>query len=171
MGRPLKIKKTTTVDIAFPAKGTLTNPDLPDTLNSDEYIGVLGGVGNGGGVATTAYPVLKVRAYIAGASEDDAFILRQKGSTKYLVEDVNGNQGVCVLANEADGVLSEGNMNITFTTGDSTATTIKRLTNKYAIDYSDNKYLVNFWTDEGTVIKSGTTGSTYTLGIVEKYTT
>jgi 6-phosphogluconolactonase/glucosamine-6-phosphate isomerase/deaminase len=74
-----------------------------------------------------------------------------------------------VLADEADGALTEGNMNITFTTGDSTATTIKRLTNKYALDFSDNKYVINFWTDEGTLTKSGTASDTYQLGIAEKY--
>jgi len=80
------------------------------------------------------------------------------------------NTGVCILADEADGALSAGNMNITFTLGDSTAVNIARLTNRYALDYSDNRYLVNFFTDEGTQIKSGTAGTTLEIGIVENYT-
>jgi hypothetical protein len=132
-------------------------------------VGVVGGVR---AAASTTYPVLKVRVFITDESaEEDGVILRQKGSTKYLVlGDSTGNIGVCTLANEADGALTEGNMNITFTTGDSTATTIKRLTNKYALDFSDNKYVINFWTDEGTLTKSGTASDTYSLAIAEKFT-
>lgn len=174
MGRPLKIKKTTTTDIGFNPWSALTAPVIPTGFtpsSATEYGGVVGGVGDGGGVATSTYPVVKCRVYITGESEDDGFIIRQKGSTKYLVEDTSGNQGVCTLADELDGALSEGNMNITLTTGDSTAVTIARLTNKFALDYSDNRYAVNFFTDEGTEIKSGSEPSTaLALGIVEKYT-
>ena len=174
MGRPLKIKKTTTKDIGFNPWSSLTAPVVPEGFTPDsatEYAGVVGGVGNGGGVATTTYPVVKCRVYITGYSEDDGFIIRQKGSTSYLVQDTSGNQGTCYLADEADGALTAGNMNITFTTGDSTATTIKRLTNRYALDYSDNRYAVNFFTDEGTEIKSGAANNTtIDLAIVEKYT-
>jgi hypothetical protein len=44
--------------------------------------------------------------------------------------------------------------------GDSTSITISKLTNKFALDYSSPpvRYAVNFFTDEGTEIKSGTTG-------------
>ena len=174
MGRPLKIKKSTTVDIGFNPFSVLTAPVVPTgfTPNSaTEYEGVVGGVGNGGGVASATYPVVKCRVYITGQSEADGFILRQKGSTKYLVEDTSGNQGVCVLADEADGALSEGNMNITMSIGDSTAVNIAKLTNKFALDYSDNRYAVNFFTDEGTAIKSGSEpGVNLALSIVEKYT-
>jgi len=112
MGRPLKIKKSTTKDIGFNAWNALTNPVFPATFNADQFAGVVGGVGNSGGVATAAYPVVKCRVFITGFSEADGFILRQKGSTKYLVEDTAGNQGVCVLANEAASSLTAGNMNI-----------------------------------------------------------
>jgi hypothetical protein len=228
MGRPLKIKKTTTVDIGFNAIASLTNPVYPDTLSGTEFIGVVGGAN--ASVATAAYPVVKARARISGA-EDDAYIITQKGSTKYLVATVSAvndedlvvgatyrilsvgstnwaacgasdsnaavgdiftatavgsgtgtaqRVGVCVLANQADGTLSVGNMNITFSTGDSTAQLISRLTNKFALDYATppNRYLVNFFTDEGTEIKSGTTGAgnvsgqqnILDLAIVENFT-
>jgi hypothetical protein len=228
MGRPLKIKKTTTVDIGFNAIASLTNPVYPDTLSGTEFIGVVGGAN--ASVATAAYPVVKARARISGA-EDDAYIITQKGSTKYLVATVSAvndedlvvgatyrilsvgstnwaacgasdsnaavgdiftatavgagtgtaqRVGICVLANQADGTLSVGNMNITFSTGDSTAQLISRLTNKFALDYATppNRYLVNFFTDEGTEIKSGTTGAgnvsgqqnILDLAIVENFT-
>lgn len=182
MGRPLKIKKSTTSDIGFNPFSVLTAPVVPAGFtpsSATEYEGAVGGEGNGGGVATTSYPVVKCRVYITGESEEDGWIIRQKGSTKYLVEGaVSTVQGVCTLADEADGALTEGNMNITFTLNDSTATTVAKLTNKFIIDYSDNRYAVNFFTDEGTVLKSGAEAETFAnttgaldLAIIEKYTT
>jgi hypothetical protein len=230
MGRPLKIKKSTTSDIGFNALDSLTNPvypTTPTTFGGTEYLGVVGGAN--ASVATAAYPVVKCRAFIVG-SEDDAYIITQKGTTKYQVATVSAvndedmvagrayriltvgdtnwaavggsisaavgdvftataagagtgtvqNVGTCVLANQADGALSLGNMNITFSTGDSTAQTISRLTNKFALDYSTPpvRYAVNFFSDEGFEVKSGTTGAVnasgqqnrVSLAIVENYT-
>jgi hypothetical protein len=117
--------------------------------------------------------------FITGFSEADGYIIRQKGSTKYLVTD-GTNTGVCTLANEADTSLTSGNMNITFTFGDSSATLISKLTNKFMLDYSSPpvRYATNFFTDEGQQIKSGTSGQANTatqqnlldVGIVENYT-
>lgn len=176
MGRPLKIKKTTTKDIGFNPFSVLTAPVVPTgfTPNSaTEYAGVVGGEGAGGGVATSTYPVVKCRVFITGQSEDDGWIVRQKGTTKYLVEDASGNQGVCVLSNEADTSLSEGNMTISYSLNDSSLVRISKLTNKFALDYSSPpvRVAVNFFTDEGTEIKSGTRGQTLDLGIVESYIT
>ena len=179
MGRPLKIKKSTTKDIGFNAFDQLTNPVFPATFNTDQYAGVVGGEGNGGGVATTAYPVVKCRVFITGQSEEDGWIVRQKGTIKYLVEGASsGIQGVCVLANQAQGALTAGNMNISYSADDSSEVLIAKLTNKFALDYSDVRYAVNFFTDEGTTIKSGTTGQANTATqqnlldyvIVENYT-
>jgi hypothetical protein len=231
MGRPLKIKKSTTGDIGFNALDSLTNPvypSTPTTFGGTEYLGVVGGAN--ASVATAAYPVVKCRAFIVGA-EDDAYIITQKGSTKYQVATITAvndedmvagrayriltvgdtnwaavgasvsnaavgdvftataagagtgtvqNVGTCVLANQADGALTLGNMNITFSTGDSTAQTISRLTNRFALDYSTPpvRYAVNFFSDEGEEVKSGTTGAVnasgqqnrVSLAIVENYT-
>jgi hypothetical protein len=230
MGRPLKIKKSTTSDIGFNAIDTLTNPVYPSdptTFGGTEYLGVVGGAN--ASVATAAYPVVKCRAFIVTA-EDDAYIITQKGSTKYQVATVTAvndedmvagrayrilsvgdtnwaavggsssanvgdvftataagagtgtvqNVGTCVLADQADGALTLGNMNITFSTGDSTAQTISRLTNRFALDYSTPpvRYAVNFFSDEGFEVKSGTTGAVNASGqqnrvdlaIVENFT-
>jgi hypothetical protein len=230
MGRPLKIKKSTTGDIGFNALDSLTNPvypSTPTTFGGTEYLGVVGGAN--ASVATSAYPVVKCRAFIVGA-EDDAYIITQKGSIKYQVATITAvndedmvagrayrilsvgdtnwaavggsssaavgdvftataagagtgtvqNVGTCVLANQADGALTLGNMNITFSTGDSTAQTISRLTNRFALDYSTPpvRYAVNFFSDEGEEVKSGTTGAVnasgqqnrVSLAIVENYT-
>ena len=232
MGRPLKIKESTTVDIGFNAFSVLTSPVYPDTFTGTEYAGVVGGAN--ANVATSAYPVVKARAYLPDAdtsAEDDAYIITQKGTTKYLVATVSaindedlvaGNTyriltvgttdwrsvgattanpavgdvftatgvgagtgtvqqvGVCALANLTDGNLTEGTMNITFSTGDSTATTVSRLTNKFVYDYSTPpvRYAANFFTDEGILVKSGTSGGANVSGqqnqldlaIVENYT-
>ena len=179
MGRPLKIKKTTTVDIGFNAWDQLTNPVYNDTFNSDQFLGVVGGNDSAGTLATAAYPVVKCRVFITGFSEADGYIIRQKGATKYLVTD-GTNTGVCTLANEAYTTLTSGNMNITFTFSDSSATLISKLTNKFMLDYSTPpvRYATNFFTDEGQQIKSGTSGQANTatqqnlldVGIVENYT-
>jgi hypothetical protein len=258
MGRPLKIQKIIStgnpgVDNGYPNFGSLTNPvyNSADTLNSAEFIGVVGGSNT---VDTAAFPTVKCRVFITGISaEEDGYILRQKGAHKYLVGgttsrtalvsgvsyritvvgDTDWNSyglygtaavgtvftatsvlantgtgrvnavGVCVLSSEADSSLTEGNMNITYSVGDSTATNISKLTNKFlqnfaggatggsantgdvwaAADTVDNvAFVANFFTDEGTMAKSGAevttwgangseqnSGGTLDLGIVENY--
>jgi hypothetical protein len=170
MGRPLKIKEISEtpgpgVDIGFNGVDTLTAP-VVSPLTGDEYFGVVGG-GAGGGIATIAYPTVKCRVKIGTNSEADGYIIRQKGATKYLVSD-GTNTGICILANKADGALADGEMNIQLTAGDSTLVNIARLTNKFALDYSNNRYVVNFFGD-GSQIKSGTAGQAVTLGIVEQF--
>ena len=99
MGRPLKIKKisesaynSTTganpgVDIGFNALISLTNPVTPSNVwTGTEYLGVVGGT-QPPTVATAAYPVVKVRVFVTGFAEADGYIIRQKGSRKFLVAD------------------------------------------------------------------------------------
>jgi len=227
MGRPLKIQKYGTnqgagtpgaavpVDEGFNMWSALTNPVYASTFNADQFAGVVGGSSDN---ATVAYPVVKCVAYITGDSQyRNAFIIRQKGTTKYMVaaptiiqdEDiVAGNTyyisspsdtnwsalggpanaqagdvftatvdgaglttngyvylvGTCVLADDTSP--AEGFMSISMEFGDSTSITISKLTNKFALDYSSPpvRYAVNFFTDEGTEIKSGTTGQGNTSG-------
>jgi hypothetical protein len=80
--------------------------------------------------------------------------------------------GVCTLANQATSSLTAGNMNIAMFNGDSTDILISKLTNRWALDYSNPavRYAINFFTDEGTEIKSGTSGTTVPLAIIENYT-
>jgi hypothetical protein len=92
MGRPLKIKKTTTgantgVDIGFNALTSLTAPVLPSPVfdSATEYLGVVGGSNT---VDTATYPTVKCRVFITGFAEADGYIIRQKGSHKFLVGDI-----------------------------------------------------------------------------------
>lgn len=175
MGRPLKIKKTTTKDIGFNAWDQLTNPVYGNDFTATEFLGVVGGAHTG--VATATYPVVKCRVKIGANAEADGWIVRQKGSTKYLVSD-GTNTGVCVLVNKAQGALGANEMNIAFFASDSSEVLISKLTNKWAWDYSNVRYAVNFFTDESTQIKSGTTGQQNTatqqnivgLAQIENYT-
>jgi hypothetical protein len=99
------------------------------------------------------------------------------------VGDGNGTAnsvGVCVLDN--DVTPAAGLMAITFTQTDSTATPLSKLTNKFLLDWTggstyeanqvinDVRIVANFFTDEGTVIKSGTAQTTITLAIVDNVT-
>jgi len=239
MGRPLKIQKTSTgsgnggaavsVDIGFPNFGSLTAPvtNTGDTLSATEYLGVVGGAAPTDTPSATN-PRIDVIVNIAapdgsGIGAAAGYIIRQKGSHKYLVGDATGvndgsfvvgqayqvvtlgttnwqsigaeadiavggiftatgadgggngvaySVGVCVLDN--DTTPAAGLMAITFTNTDSTATTISKLTNKFLLDWTggsdyaaasvvaDKRYATNFFTDEGTVIKSGTTATANT---------
>lgn len=182
MGRPLKIMKlgagsegsTTGKDIGYPAVSQLTAPVTPDGLEQGQFYGVVGGDITTSGTAeagpNAGNPVVSVRVYISGQSEDNGFILRQKGSRQYLVQDGSGNVGVCTLTDEADSSLTEGSMTITVYPGDSTAVRLKKLTNKWCLDWSNNRYFVNFFQGvEGeTAIKAGAyQNGTVTLAKIE----
>jgi hypothetical protein len=245
MGRPLKIQKTSTgsgnggasvsVDLGFPNFGSLTAPVFnspTQTLDSAQYLGVVGGAAPTDTPSATN-PRVDVTVYITGAaSAAQGYIIRQKGSHKYLVGDVTSIAdedltvglayiitsvgttdwvacgaptnyglgtiftcsadagagtgtanlvGVCVLEDSATPSAA-GLMSITYTTGDSTATTISKLTNKWLLNWAggstyaatsvinDVRYVTNFFTDEGTVIKSGTAQTTVELAIVDNVT-
>ena len=249
MGRPLKIQKSSTgsgnggaavgVDLGFPNFGSLTAPVFnspTQTLDSAQYLGVVGGAGPTDTPSATN-PRVDVTVNIANPSGSgigvaQGYIIRQKGSHKYLVGDATGvndgsfvvgqayqistvgtttnwtaagapanfglgtiftatsvggsgngaanSVGVCVL--DDDVTPAAGLMAITYTLGDSTATTISKLTNKWLLNWAggstyaatsvinDVRYVTNFFTDEGTVIKSGTAQTTVELAIVDNVT-
>jgi len=181
MGRPLKIKKTTTKDIGFNSFGELENPVYPVTLTASEFYGVVGGDDSAGTLATVAYPTVKIRVKIGSNAEADGSIIRQKGSIKYLVTD-GTNTGVCTLADLNDGALTADTMTITMEDDDSTPRRISKLTNKWALDYTGGatysaaavvqriRFLANFFDAGSTAIKSGTQGQAVTLGLVENNT-
>jgi hypothetical protein len=85
MGRPLKIKQSTTIDIGFNPYNDLDQPTvvIPTGLTGTEYTGVVGGAQVG--VATAANPVIAISAKLPDQSEDNAYIITQKGATKYFV--------------------------------------------------------------------------------------
>jgi len=84
MGRPLKIKKSTTKDIGFNSFANLDpgTAVIPVGMTSSEFLGVVGGAN--AGIATSSYPVVKIVANVNG-QQGNAYIITQKGQTKYLV--------------------------------------------------------------------------------------
>ena len=82
MGRPLKIKKSTTKDIGFNDFGNVEVPVIPVGITSTEFLGVVGGANTG--IATSSYPVVQITANVNG-QQGSAYIITQKGQTKYLV--------------------------------------------------------------------------------------
>lgn len=82
--------------------------------------------------------------------------------------------GVCVLVD--DGTPAAGEMAIEFSTGDSSAVYVSKLTNKFILDWTggsdyastsvvaDVRYAADFFSDEGNVVKSGTTGAANASG-------
>jgi hypothetical protein len=239
MGRPLKIQKLSTgsgsggasvgVDLGYPNFGSLTVPVFnspTQTLNDAQYVGVVGGAApTDTPSATNPRIVVTVNITLAtgsAAGSATGYIIRQKGSHKYLVGDatsrtalvvgnayiiaVVGNTdwtaygaptnygvgtiftatvalgstgtgsvnlvGVCVLSDS--GSPTNGNMSIAYIDNASSDVYISKLTNHFILgweggsDYDaasvagDLRSLANFFTDEGTMVKSGTTGGANT---------
>jgi hypothetical protein len=75
------------VDIGFNPFNYLQSPTqaIPTGMTDAQYLGVVGG-GYNGGVASTANPTVACTAWVPGAAaEDTAYIVTQKGATRYLV--------------------------------------------------------------------------------------
>ena len=209
MGRPLKIKKSATTDIGF------NNPDGNGTPSGQLYFGQVGGDTS---LSSGDNPVTTCRVKIGTVAEADGYIIRQKGSTKYLVADTTGVSdgsfivgnnyiitsvgntdwaaaganpgfgvgsefeatsvggagtgtadtiGTCVLADKADASLAADEMTITYADEDSTLIRIKRMTNKYAINFSNQRVLVNYFNVvDASIEKSGAEGTT-TIDLVQ----
>lgn len=88
MGRPLKIKKSTTSDIGFNALSSLIAPALPSPVwdSATEYLGAVGGV-QPATIATATYPIVKCEVNITNSSsgQTPGLIIRQKGAHKFMV--------------------------------------------------------------------------------------
>lgn len=130
MARPLKIAKTSTVDIGYPNDGTSDN----------------GFSGNGIGVVGGDNVSLNVVVQVKIGDNDEAagYILRQKAKRKYLVTD-GTNVGVCTLADAADGALGADEMTVTVTDADTNTFRLSTITNKWGLDFEGNKYVLSFF--------------------------
>jgi hypothetical protein len=120
MGRPLKIKKSTTIDIGFNDFGNLEVPVIPTGMTTTDFIGVVGGAN--AGVATAAYPVVACDANINGAGNTSAYIIRQKGATKYLVGSTAATTAANIVAGSSYRIVSVGTTTFTAIGAEVTAT-------------------------------------------------
>jgi len=243
MGRPLKIQKSSTgsgnggaavgVDLGYPNFNSLTNPVFNSpvqTLNGTQYLGVVGGAGPTDTPSATN-PRVDVTVNITGsAGVAQGYIIRQKGSHKYLVGDVTSIAdesmvvglaymitavgttdwvacgapsnygvgtiftcsavgagtgtanlvGVCVLQNSA--TPTAGFMSISYIDDTSSEVFVSKLSNKFLLGWeggsgytadevvADARQVANFFTDEGTVIKSGTAQTTINVALIQNVT-
>ena len=147
-------------------------------------VGDATGVNDGSLVVGQAYQIATVGTTdwsLVGAGKDAAV-----GSV-FTATAANGggngvanSVGVCVLDN--DTTPAAGLMCITFTNDSSTATPLSKLTNKFLLNWAggsdyaatsvvnDQRFVANFFTDEGTVIKSGTAQTGIDVVIVDNVT-
>lgn len=130
------------------------------------------------------------------AAQGDIFTALISGSAAVVDNGVVWDVGQCVLT--SDLTPAAGLMAISFSVGDSTAVAISKLTNKFLLDWTnfvnaagtsidsyasggnnagvvnytgEGEYAANFFTDEGTVTKSGSElNASLQLAIVENFT-
>jgi hypothetical protein len=119
MGRPLKIKKSTTIDIGFNDFGNVEVPVVPVGLTTTEFLGVVGGAN--ASIATDDYPVVKITANVNG-QQGAAYIITQKGTTKYLVTDATSVSAGSFTVGFSYRILSVGDTNWTAIGGPATPT-------------------------------------------------
>ena len=75
--------------------------------------------------------------------------------------------GTCVLADLADAALTADTMTVTYGDEGSSLVRIKRMTNKYAINFSNDRVLVNYFNVvDASIEKSGAEG-THTIDLVQ----
>ena len=146
-------------------------------------VGDVTGVTGGAFVVGQAYQIVTVGTTdyeAAGAGANFGVGTIFTATTVGDGDGVANSVGVCVLDNDVTPAV--GLMAITYTQTDSTATPLSKLTNKFLLDWTggstyqadqvinDVRIVANFFTDEGTVIKSGTAQTTITLAIVDNVT-
>lgn len=79
------------------------------------------------------------------ATNEEGFIVRQKGKTKYLVQGTStGLVAQCLTANVANASLAPGQMNIVATKADANTVFVKSVNNYWAVDFDGNKYVASF---------------------------
>lgn len=89
---------------------------------------------------------IKVRAKIGSNAEGDGFIVRQKGTNKFIVT-VGANTGVCRVVNKDSGTLAASEMIINVLTDAGTYVQATKLYNRVAITEGNTKIKWNFAAD------------------------
>lgn len=90
---------------------------------------------------TTSAAGIKVTAYFGGSSRTDVFIVKQKGSRRYLCQDKSDStQAVCKLV--SGNPAANGEVQLFGVTNASTdaGVAIAKLNKRTAVDFSGNRY-------------------------------
>ena len=84
---------------------------------------------------------ITVRAYVGGGIDEQAYIVNQKGTNKFTVSN-NGASAtaVCRLANVATASIAEGQMVLEAMDSAGQRVAVKKLFNRTAVDFSNNRY-------------------------------
>jgi hypothetical protein len=115
MGRPLKIQKLNAgvvTDAGFPQFANLDpgTQVVPVGMTSTEFLGVVGGANTG--IATSTFPVVEITANVNG-QQGAAYIITQKGATKYLVSGENSVSAGSFTPGFSYQILSLGDTDFT----------------------------------------------------------
>jgi hypothetical protein len=89
---------------------------------------------------------IKVRAKIGSAAEGDGFIVKQKGTKRFVVT-VGSDTGICRLVNKSTGSLAANEMIVNVVTDAGTQVQITKLYNRVAIIEDSTKVKWNFLAD------------------------
>jgi hypothetical protein len=140
------------------AKGLkIAHEDADGTLHDQQIQNVVTTIGSVGGIPQwiTINGVKTIKTqYVdsTGQAHGNAYIITQKGSTKFLVANAfgavegathsNANVTLCSLVNLAEPTVA-GTMSILGNTAAASPAAFRaaRITNKYVYDYSGNKYI------------------------------
>ena len=114
MGRPLKIQKLNVgvvTDAGYPQFANLDpgTQVIPSGLTTDEFLGAVGGNST---VASATFPTVAITANVNGA-QGAAYIITQKGTTKYLVSGENTVNAGSFTVGYSYQILVLGNTNWT----------------------------------------------------------
>jgi len=84
---------------------------------------------------------ITVRAYVGGGIDEQAYIVDQRGTNKFTVSN-NGATAtaVCRLVNKATDSVAAGEMVIEGFDAGGTRRVIKKLFNRTAVDFDNNRY-------------------------------
>jgi hypothetical protein len=152
-----KMKVAKTHSVTSQLVDSYVGPTQVTSSGTTDYPGAVGGD------KVQVGPQLHVQVRVAGQSAAEGSILLMKGAHKHYVMDANGNKGQCTLVNKAKASLSEGEMSITATKADASTFYVKKITNKFVWDFSNNKY--RYWHNA-----TATTNNTYPTDYAAKVT-
>ena len=81
------------------------------------------------------------RVKIGDNPEADGTIIRQKASKRFLVTDGKTN-GLCTVSDLEEGKLTSGTMTLTVEKQDGTLQRVEYLSNKFAMDFDKNRFII-----------------------------
>jgi predicted nucleic acid-binding Zn ribbon protein len=101
------------------------------------------GYGVVGGNTALAGTQIVCQVKIGSNAEATGYIIRQKGARRFLVSD-GTNTGTCVLADLADGALTNDTMTITITDAAAATARLAKLGDEFGVTFAGVGYYLTF---------------------------